>query len=160
MSRSLTAAAVRAVLAQETDAVFLELLTISHPDIATVRVVNNTLPITSRGNVYDGFPFSLRLPQDVAERLGTVQLTVNNVDRRLVEAIRSVPAPLTVSIEVVTAATPDLVEVGPFDCELFDVTGTMTTISGTLGFEPVLNRVFPAGKFDPQRFPGLFGKSQ
>lgn len=156
MSRTVSAAALRELLAQESGEVFLPLLTLSHPDITTLRVVANTVDITSRGNVYTAFPFDLTLPADATERLPTAQLRISNVDRRLVDEIRSVAGLIAVKLEIVTATTPDTVEIGPFDFEITHATYDVNNITGTLAFEPLLAEPYPADTFDPQHFPNLF----
>lgn len=155
----LSADAVREAMAQNSGAVWLQLLTISHPDITTVRMVNNPVDITSRGNVYLAFPFSLPLPQDMAESLASLTLTISNVDRRLVDELRSIGEPMQVTLEVITAATPDTVEQGPFTFDLVSATYSEDTISGRLTYEPILSEPFPAGSFTPQTHPGLFGRT-
>jgi hypothetical protein len=159
MSRTLSAAALAAMFAQETDAVFLVLLTLTHPDITTLRVVNNTQDVTSRGNVYVAFPFDAKLPTDIAEQLGTVQLTISNVDRRIIDEIRTIEGPMTATFEVVTASAPDTVEVGPLTFDAIECDYTVDSITATLAYEPILNEPFPAGTFNPQDFPAMFGSA-
>lgn len=156
---TLSAAAVQAAMAQNSATVWLQLLTIAHPDITTVRLVNNPVNISSRGNVYQAFPFELPLPQDVAESLASLTLTISNVDRRLVDELRSISDPMQVTLEVITAAAPDTVELGPFTFDLVSATYNEDSISGRLSFEPILAEPFPAGSFTPQTNPGLFGRT-
>lgn len=157
--REIGAAALRQMLAANTSEVFLVLLTLTHPSMTTLRVVNNTQSIVSRGNAYVAFPFSIALPQDVAERLATVQLTISNVDRRLVDEVRAIPDPISVTVEVIAASAPNAVEVGPFIFDMVGVDGNVNTLTATLSYEPLLNEPFPAGTFNPQEFPGLFGNT-
>jgi hypothetical protein len=156
MSRTLSAAAVRELLAQESGEVFLQLLTLSHPQMTTLRVVNNTQDVVSRGNTYLAFPFSLELPADLAEEMPNVQLMISNADRRLVDELRTVVDPITVTLEIVAAGVPDTVEVGPFSFDLSRVVYGKDTITGTLSTEPILQEPFPADTFNPKDFPGLF----
>ena len=67
---------LEAAVAQETDEVYLALVTISHEDLAALgvdypdlgvsggalRFVNNTQDITSRGDVFKAYGFDLSLP--------------------------------------------------------------------------------------------------
>jgi ABC-type Fe3+-hydroxamate transport system substrate-binding protein len=159
MSRVFSAAALREMLAQTSGEVFHQLLTISHPDMTTIRVVDNTQDVVSRGNTYTAFPFGLSLPADATERLPVAQLSISNVDRRLVDEIRSLSGPMTATLEIVTATTPDTVEVGPFVFDIVSAEYDRETITATLAYEPILAEPFPADSFDPQRFPGLFGSA-
>lgn len=154
----MTPAAVAALLAQNSDEVWLVLLTISHPQMSTVRVVNNTESIVSRGDAYEAFPFEIALPSDVADRLSAVQLRISNVDRRFVEAVRSLPTMPRVKLEVIAASRPDDVEVGPFEFEMSTANYDVDRIEATLTYEPVMHLAFPVGTFNPQQFPGLFGR--
>lgn len=154
--RTLTAAAVRELLAQESGEAFLQLLTITHPQITTTRMVSNTQDVTSRGNLYIGFPFVLALPPDVADEEPSLQLSISNVDRRLVDELRSIKDPMLVTLEIVSATSPDVVEVGPFDFELLGARINKDLITGTLSADPLLHEPYPAGTFNPKDFPGLF----
>lgn len=156
---SLSAAAIAEMLRQNSAEVWLPLLTITHPSLTTVRVVNNTEAIVSRGDAYEAFPFEVALPSDVADRLSAVQLRISNVDRRFVEAVRSLPTMPRVKLEVIAASRPDDVEVGPFEFEMASAQYSVEAIEATLTYEPVMQMAFPAGTFDPQKFPGLFGRT-
>ena len=158
MARTITAAAVREMLAQNSAEVFLVLLTFSHPSIAALRLVNNTQDVISRGNTYVAFPFDITLPNDVADRMVSVQLSINNVDRRLIDEIRAVSEPITVTLEIIAASAPNTVEVGPFSFTMVSADYNQETITASLTYEPVLSEPFPARSFDPRDFPGLFGR--
>ncbi|MGB1560811.1 MAG: DUF1833 family protein [Sinimarinibacterium flocculans] len=156
MARTLSANAIAAVLAQQTDQVFLELLTISGPGFDTFRVANNTENVISNGETYLGFPFELRLPEDIDQRAPQAQLRISNVGRELIAAVRGLAGGATASLRVVLAASPDTLELGPFDFDLLLSQYDAQWITFTLGFEPVLPSAFPAGSFTPDLFPGLF----
>lgn len=158
MSRTLSANAVRELLKQNSGEVFLVLLTFTHPSMTTVRLVNNTVNLVSRGQTYIGFPFDLSLPSDLSEQLPEVQLSISNVDRRLIDELRAIESPMTVTLEVVTATAPDTVEVGPYVFDMTTVSYDAERVSATLGYEPILNEPFPAASFTPQLFPQLFSR--
>ncbi len=62
---ALSDALKQAAFLQDTDEVFLALLTIAHADISpSIRVVNNTENITSNGNLFTAFPFDIQLPDE------------------------------------------------------------------------------------------------
>ncbi len=157
MPRALPLAARRSLTAQETDEIWLVLLTISAPGLAApIRVVNDRENLTSRGNLFVAFPFEIDLPGDSAEEVQRVTLRIDNVDRQIVAALRLVQTPPTVTLEVVRRAEPDLVEAGPFVLSLAEARYDALTVEGELVFEDVLNAAFPADTYNPADYPGLF----
>ena len=157
MSRALSQAAKQAVNAQETDEVFLLLLTLDHADLAQpIRVVNNTENVVSRGDTYVAYPFEIALPDEDPESVARVTLRIDNVDRQIVQSLRAIQAPLSVALEVVMASAPDTVEAGPFNMTLVAAEYDALTITGELAFEDVLNEPFPGASYIPSEYPGLF----
>lgn len=157
LSRTLSQAARQAINAQETEQVFLLLLTIDHDDLAEpIRVVNNTQDITSRGDPYVAYPFEIALPGEDPESVARVTLRIDNVDRQIVQSLRQVQAPLAVALEVVLASSPDTVEAGPFNMTLVAAEYDALVVTGELAFEDVLNEPFPGHSYIPSEYPGLF----
>ncbi len=153
----LSAAVLQGLFAANTDLVPLVLVTLDHPDmVEPIRVVRNTAAITSRGETYEAAWFRPELPLDSGEELAQVRLEVDNVDRTLVAELRGLDSPPTVTLEVVTSADPDTVELGPFAFELQDAEYDTLVVRGTLAYEDILNEGFPAGTYNPRDFPGLF----
>ena len=108
MARTVTSAFRSAAFAQQTDQVFLVLLVINHSSLAApIRVVNNYENVTHNGNTFVGFPFDLELPGDFEDALPSVKLTICNVDRQIVYAIRTLTGPPTITIKVVLASAPE-----------------------------------------------------
>jgi len=111
MSRNVSAAAQQAAFAQETSAVFLILLKLDHPDMSTpIRVVNNTESITSNADVYQPFPFRVRMPDEAEGQIGRVRLTIDNVDQQVVQAIRTATSAPTVTMWIVDGTQPEFAE--------------------------------------------------
>ena len=157
MSRTLSQAARQAVNAQETDEVFLLLLTLDHEDLAEpIRVVNNTEDVVSRSDTYIAYPFEIALPDEDPESVARVTLRIDNVDREIVKSLRAISSPLSVGLEVVMAASPDTVEAGPFNMTLVSAEYDALTVTGELAFEDVLNEPFPGASYVPSEYPGLF----
>ena len=158
MSRATITSAFRAAaFAQQTDQVFLVLLTINHASLAEpIRVVNNYENVTRAGNTYVGFPFDIELPGDFEEALPSVRLTICNVDRQIVYAIRTLTGPPTITIRVVLASNTADVQAGPYVMTLRGADYNSLTVSGTIMPEDVLNEVFPGDSFTPAVAPGLF----
>lgn len=143
--------------AQETDQVFLCLLEIDQDALSsTIRIVNNTQNITHNGNLYTAFPFEFTLPQDSDENMPAATVTIDNVDRQIVEMIRSLTGPATVTVTVVLASSPDTIEAGPYEMTLRDTGYDAFQVTGRLDVEDMLNEPYPADSFTPNTFPGLF----
>lgn len=153
MSTTLTQSA----FAQETDEVWLVLLTISHPDIdPSIRVVNNSVNVTSRGNEFVNFPFDITLPDQREDSPSRARLSIDNVSREIAQAIRQISTPPNVLIEIIRAADPDTVEMSwPF-FQLRNVKWDAQSVSGELMLEDFTDEPYPAGTFSPPSFPGLF----
>jgi hypothetical protein len=157
MSRNVTSVLKGAAFAQETDQVFLILLEINHSSLAApIRAVNNQVNIESNGDTYIGFPFDITLPQDFEDALPSVTLTICNVDRSIVYAIRTLTGPPTVTISVILASDPDTIEAGPFSMTLREASYDSMVVSGMIMAEDVLNEPYPADDFTPANFRGLF----
>jgi hypothetical protein len=164
--RALTARLRRALTAQETDELLLQLLTFEHETLpAPLRFVNDLQNHESRGETYYGCPFKLALPDDRDDTPPSCKIEVDNVHHEIVESVRRMILPLEVTLELVLAAEPDIVEMGPLNFTMRGVTYNALTVEGVLWYEDVLNEPFPSGRkgpggasglFDPPRFPGLF----
>ena len=155
--RNLSLAARQSMMAQQTDVVWHILLTISHESLLEpIRVVNNTENVTSRGNVFQAFPFLINIPEDSAERTPTVQLQIDNIDRSITQTIRSLASKPTIILEIITSADTDQLEVGPFEFQLSNVDYDAMLITGTLNYEPILFQPYPSDTFTPSTCPGLF----
>ena len=135
---------------------WLFLLTITQAGEEPLRVVNNNETIVSRGMAYAPFPFTVVLPPDDSESLPKVQLTLQNVDTSIIEYIRSQLTPPSITIELVTTAYPDQVEVGLNFLKLTSVTYDAIQIQGSLDVDNFLAQRFPAEAYMPPQFPGLF----
>jgi len=156
MSRSTTTALRSAVFAEETAEVFLFLITLSHTDITTLYFVNNYEDVTSNGNAHVAFPFQITMPSETEDQLPRVQLNIDNVDRSIIDEIRTLTGPPTLTLSVVLASDPDTIEAGPFEMSLQNVSYNALTITGNLVGDDILNEPYPGEAYTPQNFPGLF----
>ena len=149
--------AMRAMFAQETGEVFLVCLTITHPDITTLRLVNNTQVVVRTAGTYQPYPMQLSLPAQRDDQLPQVDIVIDNVDREVLRQIRLLAGVPQVTMEVIMASSPDTVEAGPFDFALKSATYDVLAITGTLGYEDdILNQQVPAMTYTPTNSPGLF----
>lgn len=157
MSRSVSSAAVLGCFSQETDQVYLALLRLDHADLVSpIYVVNNTEDITSNGDLYTAFPFRIEFPTDSGDELVHVVLSIDNVDRSIVEAIRTCTSRPSVELEIVLAASPNTIEAGPFIFSLIGAEYNQFVVSGELSYEDILNEPYPGDRFTPAEFFGLF----
>lgn len=133
------------------------LVTIAHPDMPEpIRVCSDAVDVFSGGNWYVHFPFELDLPRESEDAPPTVTLRVCNVDRQIVQAVRTYAGEITVTVNLVMASSPDLVEAGPFEFTMREATYDALVVEGTLAFQDVLNEPYPADSFTPSRTPGIF----
>lgn len=157
MSRSVSLTARQALYAQETGEAFLVLLTIDHANLASpIRVSSDAVDTVSRGDTYIAFPFRLSLPDDSDDRPPRARLTIDNVDRTIVQTLRQISSAPTVLIEAVRGADPGTVEAAFPDFELANARYDALTVQGDLTLESFLHEPYPAERFTPADFPGLF----
>jgi hypothetical protein len=162
----LSGSAIRAAFAETTDEAFLVLLTIAHPDLAQpIRVVNNHVNVTSRGNVFIGCPFQPLLPDEIEGQLPRLRMEFDNISfvdpadqqqRRISDYVRAIATPFTVTLEVILGSTPDVVEAGPLALTAVHVEYDAAIVSAELALEDVLNEPYPGDSFVPSRYRGLF----
>ncbi|WP_126136734.1 DUF1833 family protein [Tritonibacter mobilis] len=147
----------RAMHAQDTGAVILPLITMTQDGWADeIRLVPNNEPITRLGKVYDPLAFTVSLPDEEAEGTPVINWTADNVDRRMVEALRTVRGVVKATIVWVLAETPDIDELLPLEVEMRAAEYNAFTISGTMGVEPILSKQFGHLMFNPANTPGIF----
>lgn len=164
--RNLSNAARAAVFAQETSEAFLVLLTITHPSFSEdIRVSSDPtqeLPEAGgRGTISNGLeyiycPFSITLPNEDDTGVARAQISVDNVDRRLTQAIRQADSAVGIKIEIVLASAPDNIEMSLDGFQMAQATYDALTVSGELSMEYYDLEPFPAGRFNPSGFPGIF----
>lgn len=154
MARTLSSRMRTALAAQATDEAVIVLVTIGSGSTAQ-RLSSDGVDTVSRGSTYVAYPFDVVLPKDGDEGAATATLSVDNVDRVLVEFARTVAAGTRVLIEIVVAASKDTVEAS-WDFEWGGCSYDAASISATLRYEPVLDEPYPGDAMDPTGFPGLF----
>lgn len=147
---TLSATGLQAALAQWTDEVFLECLTITHPDITTIRVVNDRQDLTRSAGTFTAFPFRARLHARSEERIAEAEIVADNIDQRIVLALRGLTDTAVVTYEVVLRDSPNTVEQGPFQFDVHGFSVDAQTISLRVGFAlGFLNEAFPKDWFAP-----------
>jgi len=166
MPRQLSNAAKQAMYAQETGEVFVILLTISHPDfIEDIRVASDIIDdlpeagvqgVISRDMEFVYLPFSVTLPQQDETGVARASITIDNIDRQIVRAVRKSNSALSIKIEIVLASDPDSPEISIEDFKLERVNYDALTVSGEISVEYFDLEPFPARRFTPSDFAGIF----
>jgi len=159
MPRILSPVAAQAILARETAVVFLSSMRITHADLPeTIRIVNNTEPVIRADGEYIPWAFEAPLPDDNEQPASYIDVTIDNVDRRVSRMIRDLGGePPQAVIEVFTAQAPDVVERGPFAFSVLGSELDVMTIRLSLGYEEdFLNQGVPAQSYTPSNSPGLW----
>jgi hypothetical protein len=156
VSNSLSPSLLAQMFNQESDDPFLMLLTISHADFPTIRLVNNTVDQTSRGEAYIAFPMQITLPSDDGETTRQVQIEFDNVSLELVEELRSVITPMDVKIEMVLASDLDAVQLSLEELKLTSVTYNKQRVSAKLYMDSFLTVELTSERYTPTNYKGLF----
>lgn len=155
-----------AVFAPQTDEVFIILVTVEGDDLTQpIRIANDPMQllpsagvrgVISRGEEYVYLPLDIQLPQQDDTGIARATLTIDNVDRRIVEGARRASQGLSVTIEIILASDPDTVEVSVPDFRFEKVRYDALTISGEISLEFFDLEPFPSGRFTPSKWPGIF----
>lgn len=152
-----TAAFLRSAFESETDEVWLALLTISHSTLEQpIRVVNNTVDVTSNGETFQAFAFDLLLPDDEQDSPAIARLEIDNVSLEIIQSVRLMNTPASVLIQIIRHSLPDTIEVSLPDFSLRNVSWDAQTVTGDLVLEDFVQEPYPAGTFTPAGFPGAF----
>lgn len=126
------------------------------PTESTLRVVNNTENVVSRGQLFYATAFDLILPQEDGESFPSVSLKIANVDGMMIQAIRGFSEPPSLTIDIVLSDNTDYVERKVDFLVLRSVEFNALTISGKLMVESSLQNRFPVEDYTPRFYPGLF----
>lgn len=157
MPRTLSDRALASVMAQHTDEAFILLMTFTYaPTNEIYRCALNTENIVSNGNVFTATYFDIQLPESSNQAPQGCQITLDNVDMRLIGLLRGIAEPLKIVIQVVLASQPDVIEMEFTDLVLREVQWDASKINGRLVSEDPLNQAFPGHMYEPRTFPGIF----
>jgi hypothetical protein len=157
MPRTLSTPAIEALMAQVTDEAFLILLSFEYvPTGEIFRCVLNTENVTSGGHVYEATYFEFTLPETGSGAPQGCEVSVDNVDQRMIGLLRSITEPLKVKIQLVLASSPNTIEMELSDLLMREVTWDALKIRGKLVSDDPLNQAFPAHLYEPRTFEGIF----
>ena len=158
------------VFAQETESVFIVLLTLSSDELAEdIRIASDpfeTLPVAnvpgveSNGLEYVFIPFEISLPRDDSSGTVSASLKIDNVEREIVAQARSITTPMSVKIQCVLSDDVDFVEMEYDYFQLSSIQYDSMAVSGQLtldywGLEP-----FPLTYVIPMSFVSELSKSK
>lgn len=167
MPRQLSNEAKTALYSQQTSEVLVLLLTIDHAsftqpillssDPTEVLPVAGVLGTLSRGDEYVYLPFSVNLPNQDESGIARASISIDNIDRRLIQAVRDARgSQLDITIELLLASAPDDPEISVTGFRLERVQYDAFTITGEISVDYFDLEPFPAKRFTPADFPGLF----
>jgi hypothetical protein len=156
MARTLSAKARLAIFSPETPSLFVVLVAIGEGVLSPpIRVCSGGANLTHQGDAYLYAPFRITLPSDI-EQQSQVTIEIDNVDRSIAQAAYAVVDPLPVTIKIVLADQPDVIEAGPYVMTLRGLDVDALLVTGALAFEDLLNEPYPADQITPALFPGSF----
>lgn len=145
------------VSAQHSDEALFFLMTITSPELnEPLYVVNNNEALTSRGQVYEAFPFEVRLPPDDGAAPKDLQLVTYNLSDEFMDLIRQTTEPPAVKLELVSTRdldTPekviDFMALGGAEYDALNI--TFTLINNNFAARKTLQN-----QYSQSEFPGLF----
>ena len=144
---------LQGILAAATTQTFLDTLTITHSQITTIRIVNDNQTLTRASGDYLPFPFEVTAPVSDDQTPPVLQISVDIVDQRLMEAFRSLRGQREqpkITIELVVKEHPDTVMYsGTFG---FSTLQTNSATSATIRADLLpgsLNDSYPQGRLVP-----------
>jgi len=123
-----------------------------------LRAVNNLEDITSGGNIYTAFPFTLTLPPQDQSKPQSLSLVFSNVSQDLVHMIREY-APGNhpqVKLMLVLASNPNSIEKTIDFMEIANVTYDALEITFELSSSSIFARKTCVATYNQIEFPGLF----
>lgn len=132
----LTSDAKRAFLSGNVNRTLIWLLTVFHESFGNQRFTSNTVPFVSRGNTFVPVPFlEVKKPPSQPGQIPAVELTIGVNDQAFVAALRAIDDSPLLTLEMVLAEDPDVVQ---------DLTKNLTLEEAEMGV--LVLRVF-AGSF-------------
>lgn len=165
-----TLRSLRAAASANTGEVWVPLVTIAHPELAALSIERPELGISggvmrfaaaledveSRGEIYKAFAFEWTEPEQSETGTNAGSLRIDNVDRRITEVLRRITGKPQVTVEIVLAAAPDVVDRAYPDFEASGADWNATSVELTLQVLDDDNEPATAWKHTPSFSPGIF----
>lgn len=166
MARVFSLAARMAFQAGQTDDVYVALIEIEHSTLAEpIRLSSDPTKVLSYeplrfgtihlGNTYDWVMPSLVLPDDEENEPAKTRISIENVSNHIVELVCAISSPLTITLKLVMASTPDHVEFRFMKLRSTLAPYNASTVSLEFSGVPILETAFPYHRMNKTRFPGL-----
>ena len=172
LSRVVTDVTRRELDRQESAEFYLVFLTINQRDLKdAITVVSDPEDFTLNSVLFKGFQFDIKLLND-GESMPQAQLTVQNVDKSIGNAILNISDPPRLEIQVIAGSMFDLgtyprVPIYAADTDvarvyrakqlyLTEVEGDEMTVSGTIRSWDYTQETWPGMRATANRFPGLY----
>ena len=155
-----TDAFTRETLKQRTNEGIHTLITITHADLpAPIRITDHPGgdvigPGGATWVTRDGVV--ARFPQDFAEGEPTGSLSMSNILRDLIDAIRSTSSTPDVQVDIVAISDPTTVQHGPFLYQIGRARYDELNTEFELILDDLMDDAFPGYRFDPKNTPGAF----
>jgi hypothetical protein len=141
---------------QARDEQFLALLTLIHPQLAPpIRACCDLTSVVSRGETYVGWPFSFERVSD-DEESPELKIAIQNVDKRIGEAVLPLKQRLRLDLEIILREEPDTVIESVKYLNLVDVEITAIDVTGTLVGRNYATKPYPGISATQERCPALW----
>lgn len=155
MSNDLSTEVKKQIFAQESEDPFLTLVTLSSTAF-TARLVNNSQDVLSRGDTFVAMPMTISLPVDDGQTARSFTIEIDNVGRELIAGIRTTTDRIGVTIEMILASMPDVVQMSFSDFKVGTITYTATKITAQVVMDNFLAIEMTSERYTPALYPGLF----
>ena len=148
--------AIEASLSRQTGQVFIALLDLDHSTwVDTLRIANNNEDVPSNGKIYRAFPFKLIRPSET-DNAPEARLTMANVDQVIGQRLDKINTPIDVTITLVLAETPDVVERSWSGFEVRNVKWNALFAEGRLTQRQFSRELWPPRRMTPTHgFPWM-----
>ena len=156
--RTISLDGMKQLFKQEAEDIFLCIIDIPL-ETDPLRFVNDIVELEYNGNTYLPLYFKITLPPDVKDKQPTAKIVLDNINRELINILRSVEVPLDLIVNIIRKQADGTIvkEIGPFNFKFTNITYDATSLEAELGFEyDFVNETATADYFTPHLFPGLF----
>jgi hypothetical protein len=154
--------------AQQSGVVPIILLTITHADLVDpIRLSTDPTEListspraygtTSRGDEYVFIPMQIALPDEKEGAPPQTQILISNVNREVIELVRSITTPPKCKIEIVLHSDLDTVEIETPELDILDSNSVAGELTLGLALNSMAAEQYPVDSFDPSGFPAIFG---
>lgn len=156
MTRAVSANFWRAARMDQTAEDFHLLLTIYHNDLINpIRVISDTVAITSNSLVYEPFPFEFVVPQE-DESVPRGKLRFQNITREIGQTILAIKNDLRCKVACILRSAPNVEEFSYKYMYVTNCRGNAVQIEADIGSKNFSTIIYPNVRASQTNFPGLF----